>query len=100
MVQGSRVAEHRISQYRVSHAFDEYHRCGQCAFYISQRRRCRLWWLLDKAFGPGDRRWSKEGLHPLSPFEFYKMRNSWRISPHASACTRFTDKKRTAGGMI
>ncbi|MDA4112502.1 MAG: hypothetical protein OK474_00445 [Thaumarchaeota archaeon] len=75
-------------------AFDQYHRCGQCAFYAPLRRRCRLWWLLDRAFGPGDRRWSKEGLHPLSPFEFYKMRNSWRISPHSSACARFTDKKK------
>jgi hypothetical protein len=75
-------------------AFDEYHRCGQCAFHIPLRRRCQLWWLLDQAFGPNDRRWSKEGLHPLSPFELYKMKNSWRISPRSSACTWFTDKKK------
>ena len=74
--------------------FDQEHRCGQCAFYVSLRRRCRLWWLLDKAFTTYHPRWSKEGAHPLPPFEIYKMRNSWRISPHSSACSRFTDKKK------
>ena len=77
-----------------SDEFAQDNRCGQCAFYVPLRRRCRLWWLLGKAFGTYDPRWSKEGAHPLSEFELYKMRNSWRISPHSSACARFTDKKK------
>jgi CRISPR/Cas system-associated endonuclease Cas1 len=74
--------------------FDQEHRCGQCAFYASLRRRCRLWWLLDKAFTTYHPRWTKEGAYPLPPFELYKMKNSWRISPHSSACSRFKDKKK------
>ncbi len=69
-------------------------KCGQCAFYVSLRCRCRLWWLLDKTFGTNDARWSKDGAHPLSLIELHKMRNSWRIGPHSSACSRFLDKKR------
>ncbi len=69
-------------------------RCGQCAFYNSLRHRCRLWWLLDKTFHSSNPRWAKGGDHPLSLFDVHKMKNSWRIGPHSSACLRFLDKKR------
>ena len=68
--------------------------CGQCAFYNSLRHRCRLWWLLDKSFHSSNPRWGERGEHPLSLFEIHKMKNSWRIGPHSSACLRFLDKKR------
>ncbi len=68
--------------------------CGQCAFYNSLRHRCRLWWLLDKTFHSSNPRWAKAGEYPLSLFEIHKMKNSWRIGPHSSACLRFLDKKR------
>lgn len=74
--------------------FKEGDRCGQCAFHISVRRQCRLWWLLGKSFGPRDPRWDSRGDHPLNAFELYKMKNAWRISPHSSACMRFVDKKK------
>ena len=74
--------------------FEAESRCGQCAFYLSLRRRCRVWWLLDKSYGYRNPRWSRDGARPLSAFEAYKMRNSWRIGPSASACSRFVDKKK------
>ncbi len=70
-------------------------RCGQCAFYVSVRRRCRLWWLLNQRIGHFPERWGN--LTPptkVSEFELYKMKNSGRISPHSSACQKFLDKKR------
>ena len=69
-------------------------RCGQCAFYISLYKHCRLWSLLGKSIGIGDPRWKSDGDHPLTSFELYKMKNAWKISPHASACSKFVDKKR------
>jgi hypothetical protein len=69
-------------------------RCGQCAFYVPLRRQCRIWWLLNRSYGHSHPRWAREGDHPLSAFETYKMRNSWRIGPHSSACSRFIDKKK------
>lgn len=69
-------------------------RCGQCAFYNSLRHRCRLWWLIDKSFHSSNPRWGNGGEYPLSLFELHKMKNSWRIGPHSSACLRFLDKKR------
>jgi CRISPR/Cas system-associated endonuclease Cas1 len=68
-------------------------RCGQCAFYVSVRRRCRLWWLVNKKrvfFHP---RWREAGS-PVSAFEIHKMQYASRIGPHSSACERFIDKKR------
>lgn len=69
-------------------------RCGQCAFYISLRRQCRLWWLLGRSLGVSDPRWGKDGERPLTPLELHKMRNASRIGPHPSACRKFIDKKR------
>jgi hypothetical protein len=69
-------------------------RCGQCAFHISLRRQCRLWWLLARSFGFSDPRWTSDGERPLSPLEIHKMKNASRIGPHSSACKRFVDKKR------
>ncbi len=69
-------------------------RCGQCAFFVSPRKQCRLWYLLGKSFGTNDPRWDKGGRQPLTRLELYKMKNAWRISPHSSACLRFVDKKR------
>ncbi len=68
-------------------------RCGQCAFYVPLRTRCRLWWLVNKAHSYYNPRW-KEAGSGASPFDVHKMKNSWRIGPHSSACTRFLDKKR------
>ncbi len=68
--------------------------CGQCAFYVPLRRQCRIWWLLNRSYGHGNPRWAGDGDRPLSAFETHKMRNSWRIGPHSSACTRFVNKKR------
>jgi len=68
-------------------------RCGQCAFYVSLRTRCRLWWLVNKAHTHYNPRWKEEGSG-VSPFDVHKMKNAWRIGPHSSACTRFLDKKR------
>jgi hypothetical protein len=74
--------------------FDSENRCGQCAFYISLRRQCRIWWLLNQSYGNRHERWSRDGTRPLSGFEIHKMRNSWRIGPHSSACSKFVDKKK------
>ncbi len=74
--------------------FDAENLCGQCAFYVPLRRQCRIWWLLNKSYGHANPRWSRDGARPLSGFEIHKMRNSWRIGPHSSACFRFVDKKR------
>ncbi len=67
-------------------------RCGQCAFYVSVRRRCRLWWLVNKKYPFFDERWKQGGI--VSTFEVHKMKYGSRIGPHSSACTRFVDKKR------
>ncbi|MDA4133532.1 MAG: hypothetical protein OK454_10490, partial [Thaumarchaeota archaeon] len=77
--------------------FDGENRCGQCAFYIPLRRHCRMWWLLSQAYGYRNPRWSKDGERPLTTFEIHKMRNSWRVGPHSSACSRFVDKKNDYG---
>lgn len=74
--------------------FDAETRCGQCAFYVSLRRQCRIWWLLDRSYGSRHERWGRDGQRPLSGFEVHKMRNSWRIGPHSSACSKFVDKKK------
>ena len=74
--------------------FDAENRCGQCAFYVSLRRQCRIWWLLNKSYGYGHDRWRRDGASPLSDFEVHKMKNSWRIGPHSSACSKFVDKKK------
>jgi CRISPR/Cas system-associated endonuclease Cas1 len=68
-------------------------RCGQCAFYVSVRRKCRLWWLVNKKHVFFDPRW-KQASSPVSGFEIHKMRYASRIGPHSSACERFIDKKR------
>ncbi|HEV2137680.1 MAG TPA: hypothetical protein VGR53_02445 [Nitrososphaerales archaeon] len=67
--------------------------CGQCAFYASVRRRCRLWWLVNKRQPFFDDRWKQAGS-PITKFEVHKMRYASRIGPHSSACPRFVDKKR------
>ena len=74
--------------------FDAKNRCGQCAFYVPLRRQCRIWWLLDRSYGSRHDRWARDGASPLSGFEIHKMRNSWRIGPHSSACSKFVDKKK------
>jgi len=74
--------------------FNSGNKCGQCAFYVPLRRQCRIWWLLNRSYGHFHPRWARDGERPLSAFETYKMRNSWRIGPHSSACTRFVDKKK------
>jgi hypothetical protein len=74
--------------------FDANNRCGQCAFYVPLRRQCRIWWLLDRSYGSRHQRWARDGTSPLSGFEIHKMRNSWRIGPHSSACSKFVDKKK------
>lgn len=74
--------------------FDAENRCGQCAFYVPLRRQCRIWWLLDRSYGARHERWGMDGTQPLSGFEVHKMRNSWRIGPHSSACSKFVDKKK------
>ena len=74
--------------------FDSENRCGQCAFYVPLRRQCRIWWLLNRAYGYRHPRWNRDGERPLSAFEVYKMKNSWRIGPRSSACSRFVDKKK------
>jgi ribosomal protein L37AE/L43A len=68
-------------------------RCGQCAFYVSAKRRCRLWWLANKKWVFYDERW-KQPSSTVTRFEIHKMRWASRIGPHASACQRFIDKKR------
>ncbi len=68
-------------------------RCGQCVFYVHLRTRCRLWWLVNKAHSYYNPRWKETGSG-VSPFDTHKMKNSWRIGPHSSACKRFLDKKR------
>jgi len=68
-------------------------RCGQCAFYISAKRRCRLWWLVNKRRVFYDDRW-KQPDSTVTGFEIHKMRWASRIGPHSSACQRFIDKKR------
>jgi predicted nucleic acid-binding Zn-ribbon protein len=73
---------------------DAHHACGQCALYVSLRRRCELWWTIARSIGARDPRWQKDGEHPLSPFELHRMTNSWRVGPRSSACVRFIDKKR------
>ncbi len=74
--------------------FDQASKCGQCAFYVSARRQCRIWWLLNKSYSHRHDRWTRDGPHPLSSFDLHKMRNSWRIGPHSTACLEFVDKKR------
>ncbi len=74
--------------------FDAKNRCGQCAFYVPLRRQCRIWWLLDRSYGSRHDRWARAGGRPLSGFEIHRMRNSWRIGPHSSACSKFVDKKK------
>ncbi len=74
--------------------FDAGNSCGQCAFYVSLRRQCRIWWLLERSYGSRHDRWARDGARPLSGFEVHKMRNSWRIGPHSSACSKFVDKKK------
>ncbi len=73
--------------------FDPENRCGQCAFYVRLRRQCRIWWLLNRAYGSRHPRWERDGERPLSGFEMHKMKNSWRIGPRSSACSRFVDKR-------
>lgn len=68
-------------------------RCGQCAFYVSVKRKCRLWWPVNKKRVFFDERWKQTGS-PVTRFEIHKMRYASRIGPHSSACTRFIDKKR------
>ncbi len=68
-------------------------RCGQCAFYVSQKRRCRLWWLVNKKQPFFDERWKQPGS-TVTRFELHKMRWASRIGPHSSACLHFIDKKR------
>ncbi|MDV3278260.1 MAG: CRISPR-associated endonuclease Cas1 [Nitrososphaerales archaeon] len=68
-------------------------RCGQCAFYVPVRGRCRLWWLVNKKRVFFDERWKQAGS-PVTLFEIHKMRYASRIGPHSSACVRFIDKKR------
>ena len=68
-------------------------RCGQCAFYVSVRRRCNLWWLVNKKHVFFDPKWKQTGS-PVSAFEIHKMRYASRIGSHSSACMRFIDKKR------
>jgi hypothetical protein len=74
--------------------FDARNWCGQCAFYVPLRRQCRIWWLLNRSYGYRHYRWERDGARPLSGFEIHKMKNSWRIGPHSSACTKFVDKKK------
>jgi len=74
--------------------FDPENRCGQCAFYVRLRRQCRIWWLLSQAYGYRHPRWDRDGERPLSVFEVHKMRNSWRIGPRSSACSRFLGEKK------
>lgn len=70
-------------------------RCGQCAFYMERQRRCGIWWPLNKRIGHFQERWgSYAPLISMSHFDIYKMKNSGRISPRASACLQFLDKKR------
>lgn len=68
-------------------------RCGQCAFYVSVRRRCRLWWLANKRQVFYDPRWKRAGSR-VTEFEIHKMKHASRIGPHSSACLQFLDKKR------
>lgn len=68
-------------------------RCGQCAFYIPLKRRCRLWWLVNKQDPFFHPRWTAPNSK-VSGFERHKMEFASRIGPHSSACTRFIDKKR------
>jgi hypothetical protein len=67
--------------------------CGQCAFYIPDKRRCSIWWLAnqtDPFFHP---RWRQAGSR-VTDFEIHKMRYASKIGPHSSACMRFLDRKR------
>lgn len=74
---------------------NEQGRCGQCAFYVSLKRRCKLWWLLNARIGHFPDSWGDMAPRVTpSQFELYKMKNSRRISPHSSACQRFLDKRR------
>ncbi|MDV3292954.1 MAG: hypothetical protein LYZ70_01630 [Nitrososphaerales archaeon] len=68
-------------------------RCGQCAFYVPVRRRCRLWWLVNKKQVFFDAKWKKPGSS-VTQFELHKMKYASRIGPHSSACQRYIDKKR------
>jgi CRISPR/Cas system-associated endonuclease Cas1 len=68
-------------------------RCGQCAFYASPKRRCRLWWLANKRRQLFDPAWERP-RSTLTGFELHKMRWASRMGPHSSACQRFIDKKR------
>lgn len=68
-------------------------RCGQCAFYVSVGRKCRLWWLVNKKRVFFDDKW-KEAGSPVTRFEIHKMKYASKIGPHSSACQRFIDKKR------
>lgn len=68
-------------------------RCGQCAFFSSARRRCRLWWLINKRAPFFDKRWKQPGSL-VTEFETHKMKYASRIGPHSSGCLRFLDKKR------
>jgi CRISPR/Cas system-associated endonuclease Cas1 len=68
-------------------------RCGQCAFYVPAKRRCRLWWLVNKRQVFHDERWKQPGSK-VTGFELHKMRWASRMGPHSSACPRFIDKKR------
>jgi hypothetical protein len=68
-------------------------RCGQCAFYVASKRRCRLWWLANKRRVYLDDRW-KQSSSTVTRFELHKMRWASRMGPHSSACPRFVGKKR------
>jgi hypothetical protein len=68
-------------------------RCGQCAFFVSAKRRCRLWWLVNKKRAFFHPAWREAGSR-ATPFEIHKMEYASRIGPHSSACLRFVDKKR------
>ncbi|HEV2225336.1 MAG TPA: hypothetical protein VGR56_00865, partial [Nitrososphaerales archaeon] len=68
-------------------------RCGQCAFYASAKRRCNLWWLVNKRRVYFDERWGQPNS-TVSRFELHKMKFASTIGPHSSACLRFIDKKR------
>jgi CRISPR/Cas system-associated endonuclease Cas1 len=68
-------------------------RCGQCVFFAATRKRCRLWWLINKKCAFFDQKWKQPGS-PVTGFEVHKMRYASKIGPHSSACPRFLDKKR------
>lgn len=73
--------------------FKEDARCGQCAFYRPSKSQCRIWSLVNWKYPFYDQRW-KQPESGVGEFEIYKMKNSYKIGPHSSACTHFLGKKR------